>query len=64
LAGVPILVYANKQDLISALPADEIEEMLCLSLITDRAWNIAACSATEKEGKPIRSDTLRFVRRT
>ena len=51
LAGVPILVYANKQDLINALPADEIEEMLCLNKITDRAWNIAACSATEQEGK-------------
>ena len=51
IAGVPILVYANKQDLISALSADEIEELLCLSQISDRAWNIAACSATEKEGK-------------
>ena len=51
LAGVPILVFANKQDLINALPADEIEEMLCLSQIADRAWNIAACSATEQEGK-------------
>ena len=51
LAGVPILIYANKQDLINALPVDEIEEMLCLSHISDRAWNIAACSATEQEGK-------------
>lgn len=31
LAGVPILIFANKQDLINALPADEIEELLCLS---------------------------------
>jgi len=51
LAGVPILIYANKQDLLSALPADEIEDMLSLSLINDRAWTIAACSAMEGEGK-------------
>ena len=51
LAGVPILVYANKQDLITAAPADEIEEMLNLSMINDRPWNIAACSAQEGEGK-------------
>jgi ADP-ribosylation factor-like protein 3 len=24
LAGVPLLVFANKQDLINALPADEV----------------------------------------
>ena len=46
-----MLIYANKQDLITALPADEIEEMLHLSMINDRPWNIAACSAQEGEGK-------------
>ena len=51
LTGVPMLIYANKQDLITALPADEIEEMLHLSMINDRPWNIAACSAQEGEGK-------------
>ena len=51
LAGVPLLIFANKQDLAHALPADEIEDMLNLSMINDRAWNIAACSATESEGK-------------
>ena len=40
LAGVPILVFANKQDLELAMPADEIEETLCLSQINDRPWNI------------------------
>ena len=25
LAGVPVLFFANKQDLISALPADEVQ---------------------------------------
>ena len=33
LAGVPMLVYANKQDLLTAHGADEIEEMLHLSMI-------------------------------
>ena len=51
LAGVPLLIYANKQDLLSSLPADEIEEMLSLNLISDRAWTIAACSAKDGEGK-------------
>ncbi len=46
-----MLIYANKQDLISALPAEEIEEILCLSVINDRAWTIVACSAKDKEGK-------------
>jgi len=37
--------------LISALPAEEIEELLYLGMINDRAWTIVACSAKEKEGK-------------
>jgi len=40
LAGVPILIFANKQDLELAMPADEIEETLHLSEINDRPWNI------------------------
>ena len=46
-----MLIFANKQDLISALPAEEIEEILNLDMINDRAWTICACSAKEKEGK-------------
>ena len=45
LAGVPLLIFANKQDLINACPADEIEEMLRLDMINDRPWSIQACSA-------------------
>lgn len=36
--------------MISALPAEEIEELLFLGMINDRAWTIVACSAKEKEG--------------
>lgn len=45
LAGIPMLIFANKQDLIMALPAEEIEELLNLDMINDRAWTIVACSA-------------------
>ena len=36
MAGVPLLVYANKQDLVGALSADEIAEQLNLFTIRDR----------------------------
>ena len=47
MTGVPLLVLANKQDLINALSADEIAEALNLFLIRDRPWQIQACSAKE-----------------
>jgi ADP-ribosylation factor-like protein 3 len=50
LAGVPLLVLANKQDLISALPADDVAEALSLFLIRDRAWQIQGCSAKDGSG--------------
>ncbi|XP_049808111.1 ADP-ribosylation factor-like protein 3 isoform X1 [Schistocerca nitens] len=50
LCGVPLLVYANKQDLLHALPASEIAEGLGLHTIKDRPWQIQACSATTGEG--------------
>jgi len=52
---LPLLIFANKQDLISALPAEEIEELLNLNMINDRAWTICACSAKENEGKSTNS---------
>lgn len=50
LAGVPLLIYANKQDLITAVPAGELAEELHLTSIRDRAWQIQGCSATTSEG--------------
>merc|ERR1711879_713705 len=50
LGGIPLLVYANKQDLIQATPADEIQETLALENIKDRTWTIQACSAKEGTG--------------
>ena len=50
LAGVPILVFANKQDLIHAAEPSDIVEQLKLESIRDRKWMIMACSAVTKEG--------------
>merc|ERR1711953_1409286 len=47
LGGIPLLVFANKQDLLQATPADEISEALALTNITGRTWNIQACSAKD-----------------
>lgn len=50
LKNVPLLVFANKQDLTFALSAQEIAEKLSLDAIKDRKWSIYACSALTKEG--------------
>ncbi|CAG5120087.1 unnamed protein product [Candidula unifasciata] len=50
LAGVPVLIFANKQDLLTAAKASEIAEGLNLNAIRDREWQIQACSALTGEG--------------
>ena len=50
LKGVPLLVYANKQDLLNARSASSIAEMMELPSLRDRAWQIQACSAINNEG--------------
>jgi signal recognition particle receptor subunit beta len=40
LQKVPLLVYANKQDLQFALEAEEVMEHLKLTEIQARTWNI------------------------
>jgi len=50
LAGVPLLVFANKQDLMQASPAEELGESLQLDSIKDRTWTIQACSAKSGDG--------------
>jgi ADP-ribosylation factor-like protein 3 len=49
LDQVPILVFANKQDLMG-LEVDEIIKELELNNINDRKWSIFACSAIKNEG--------------
>ncbi|GLC42262.1 ADP-ribosylation factor protein 3 [Pleodorina starrii] len=50
MAGVPLLVFANKQDLMGAAAADEIAETLQLTSIRDRPWQIQAASAKNGTG--------------
>ena len=50
LLGVPVLIYANKQDLHNASPASEVAEGLNLPSIRDRIWQIQPCSAAAGEG--------------
>ena len=40
LKNVPLLVYANKQDIELALDAPEVMDTLELNSITDRTWNL------------------------
>uniref|UniRef100_A0A914I8U3 ADP-ribosylation factor-like protein 3 n=1 Tax=Globodera rostochiensis TaxID=31243 RepID=A0A914I8U3_GLORO len=50
LKNVPVLIYANKQDLLTAAKASEIAAGLQLVKIRDRSWQIQACSALTGEG--------------
>eukprot|EP00928_Gymnodinium_smaydae_P090505 TRINITY_DN742_c0_g1_i10.p2 TRINITY_DN742_c0_g1~~TRINITY_DN742_c0_g1_i10.p2 ORF type:complete len:182 (+),score=61.22 TRINITY_DN742_c0_g1_i10:98-643(+) len=50
LGGIPLLIFANKQDLLQAVPADEISETLKLHEIKDRTWTIQACSGKSGDG--------------
>ena len=50
LSGVPVLVLATKQDLVTALSPDEVADGLNLYSIRDRPWQIQACSAKTGEG--------------
>merc|ERR1711959_660740 len=45
LGGIPVLIFGNKQDLISAVPQEELVEELQLMGIKDRPWQIQPCSA-------------------
>jgi len=50
LGGIPVLVFANKQDLLQAVPCEEIKEVLNLSDIKDREWTIQSCSGKDGNG--------------
>ncbi|KAJ8276313.1 hypothetical protein COCON_G00080650 [Conger conger] len=50
MKDVPVLIFANKQDLATASPASEIAEGLNLHTYRDRKWQIQACSALSGEG--------------
>ena len=50
LSHVPLMVMANKQDLLNALSQDEITLELGLNELRDRTWQILPCSAKTGEG--------------
>jgi ADP-ribosylation factor-like protein 3 len=50
LAHVPLLVMANKQDLLNALSPSEITTELGLNDLRERTWQILPCSAKTGEG--------------
>lgn len=50
MCGVPVLIFANKQDLMNAEPPSEISDSLNLSTIRDRTWQIQPCSGKSGEG--------------
>lgn len=50
MGHVPLLIMANKQDLLNALSPGEITTELGLNEIRDRVWQILPCSAKTGEG--------------
>ena len=50
LADTPLLIMANKSDLMNALEANEVSEELELKSIRDRRWHIQGCSAKTGDG--------------
>ena len=50
LSGIPLLIFANKQDLNLSLDCEEIIDALNLTRIIDRTWTIIASSAVTKQG--------------
>ncbi len=47
---VPVLIFANKQDLEMSLSPDEIMSSMELEEISNRPWAIHACSALKGDG--------------
>mmetsp|Transcript_3032 Transcript_3032/g.4632 ORF Transcript_3032/g.4632 Transcript_3032/m.4632 type:complete len:186 (+) Transcript_3032:96-653(+) len=50
LQNTPLLIMANKQDLMNALAPGEITDELGLNDIRDRVWSILPCSAKSGDG--------------
>ncbi|XP_046330909.2 ADP-ribosylation factor-like protein 3 [Haliotis rufescens] len=61
LAGVPLIVFANKQDLVTATSVSDIAEGLRLEVVRDRKWQLQACSAVTGEGV---KDGMEWVMKT
>ena len=50
LRDVPLLVFANKQDLANTMSVNQVNERLGLNQIKNREWYIQSTSATTGDG--------------
>ncbi|XP_070137562.1 ADP-ribosylation factor-like protein 3 isoform X1 [Drosophila bipectinata] len=50
LKQVPVLIFANKQDMPDAMSASEVAEKMGLVQLQGRTWEIKACTATDGTG--------------
>ena len=50
LKGVPVLIFANKQDVKGCMSVAEISQSLQLTSVKDHQWHIQACCALTGEG--------------
>eukprot|EP01024_Parvocaulis_polyphysoides_P046177 TRINITY_DN43364_c0_g1_i1.p1 TRINITY_DN43364_c0_g1~~TRINITY_DN43364_c0_g1_i1.p1 ORF type:complete len:107 (+),score=5.51 TRINITY_DN43364_c0_g1_i1:41-361(+) len=55
---IPLLIFANKRDLPTAMTPDEIAQELNISQITARPWRIFPSSAMTGEGLTAGTDWL------
>lgn len=54
LQDVPLLIFANKQDLSNVMKVSEIAEAIGLVKLTDRTWQIQECSAVDGTGLKVK----------
>ena len=50
MAGVPVLIYANKMDLPEALTVPQVSEQMGLMGLRDRSWYVQASNAARGDG--------------
>ena len=58
MGGVPLIVFANKQDLADSATSADIARTLNLHTVRDRAWQIQGCSAASGEGVKVKNYAL------
>ncbi|KAI8046704.1 hypothetical protein M5D96_002917 [Drosophila gunungcola] len=58
LKQVPVLIFANKQDMPDAMSASEVAEKMSLVQLQGRTWEIKACTASKEPNKQVSEWTL------
>lgn len=64
LNDVPIMIFANKQDLENVLKVSEVAEAIGLVKLKDRTWQIQECSALEGTGIKVWHAYVDYTHRT